>query len=400
MKKLLFIPLLFFSLATYAQINLFGGIGSRVLDSATYRASSAVTNAHSNGYKDLYFNAQATTPHWDIWNGSTYDHVFSFGSGSGGAWGTITGTLSDQTDLQGALDAKEDLLETVSSSTAGGTITLDFTDDTQKIFVGSATFATGKAVAFSNDANAEVFDFHFEVTNVAGTLNFPANVQMFDEGWDVGTTTWTPPATGEYEIAGSFDGTNWRIKRIGPYDTTPTSGGGTPGGSDTQVQYNDAGAFGGEADMTYNETTNTLTVDVVAVDTEAYDASGWNADLSVPTKDAIRDEMETKQYLANSSTSLTDGASITITGLKHTLTTDEATITFTFSQTCDYQTTVVTFNAVTATWTFPANTLIKYEGVPEGDNTVTINSTSGNKILVTTYKDGSNYYVAIGDWSQ
>lgn len=39
-------------------------------------------------------------------------------------------------------------------------------------------------------------------------------------------------------------------------------GGGSPGGSDTHVQYNDGGAFGGEAGMTYNETTNTLSTGV------------------------------------------------------------------------------------------------------------------------------------------
>ena len=38
-------------------------------------------------------------------------------------------------------------------------------------------------------------------------------------------------------------------------------GGGTPAGSDTQVQYNDAGAFGGDADFTYDESTQTLTLD-------------------------------------------------------------------------------------------------------------------------------------------
>ncbi len=37
-------------------------------------------------------------------------------------------------------------------------------------------------------------------------------------------------------------------------------GGGTPGGSDTQVQFNDAGAFGGDAGFTYNKTTDALTV--------------------------------------------------------------------------------------------------------------------------------------------
>ncbi|MGI0076975.1 MAG: hypothetical protein ACREAU_06185, partial [Nitrosopumilaceae archaeon] len=38
------------------------------------------------------------------------------------------------------------------------------------------------------------------------------------------------------------------------------SGGGTPGGADTQVQFNDAGVFGGDSDFTWNKTTNTLTI--------------------------------------------------------------------------------------------------------------------------------------------
>jgi hypothetical protein len=39
------------------------------------------------------------------------------------------------------------------------------------------------------------------------------------------------------------------------------SGGGTPGGSDTQIQFNDGGStFGGDADLTWNKTTNVMTV--------------------------------------------------------------------------------------------------------------------------------------------
>jgi len=37
-------------------------------------------------------------------------------------------------------------------------------------------------------------------------------------------------------------------------------GGGTPGGSDTQIQFNDGGALGGDADLTWNKTTNVLMV--------------------------------------------------------------------------------------------------------------------------------------------
>lgn len=39
-----------------------------------------------------------------------------------------------------------------------------------------------------------------------------------------------------------------------------TGGSGTPGGADTQVQFNDGGAFAGDAEFVWNETTNTLDV--------------------------------------------------------------------------------------------------------------------------------------------
>ena len=38
-----------------------------------------------------------------------------------------------------------------------------------------------------------------------------------------------------------------------------SAGGGTPGGADTEVQFNDGGSFGGEGTFTFNKTTNTLT---------------------------------------------------------------------------------------------------------------------------------------------
>jgi hypothetical protein len=43
-----------------------------------------------------------------------------------------------------------------------------------------------------------------------------------------------------------------------------TGGGGTPGGSDTQVQFNDGGAFGGDDALTWNKTTHVATVGTTA----------------------------------------------------------------------------------------------------------------------------------------
>lgn len=47
--------------------------------------------------------------------------------------------------------------------------------------------------------------------------------------------------------------------------TITGSGGGTPGGSDTQVQFNNGGSFGGDADFTWNKTTNTLGLGASAI---------------------------------------------------------------------------------------------------------------------------------------
>ena len=48
---------------------------------------------------------------------------------------------------------------------------------------------------------------------------------------------------------------------IGKYLSETSGGGGTPGGSDTEVQFNDGGdEFGGDSTFTFNKTTNTLTV--------------------------------------------------------------------------------------------------------------------------------------------
>lgn len=210
MKKILTLLFVVLSLTGYAQINTFGGIGLRVNDTTTYQTNAAAY--HAAGYYDIYFNNQATNHHWDVWNGSSYDHIFSFNSGGGGTWGSITGTLSSQTDLQSVLDAK--------------------------------------------------------------------------------------------------------------------------------------------------------------------------------------------LAIANSSTSLTDGAAVTITGTKHTLTSDEATITWTLSQTGDFQTTDIILNATTTTWTFPANTLCVYEGVASGDNTAVLSGTSGDHYILSIYKDGTNYRVVIKNFGQ
>lgn len=83
MKKLLLFVFCLWSLAAYAQVGSqsVSGIKFRVNDTTTYQA--AAVSAHTAGYADIYWNNQATTKHFDAWNGSSYTHIFDFTGGSG-----------------------------------------------------------------------------------------------------------------------------------------------------------------------------------------------------------------------------------------------------------------------------------------------------------------------------
>jgi hypothetical protein len=53
-------------------------------------------------------------------------------------------------------------------------------------------------------------------------------------------------------------GTTKYLREDGAFEEPPGAGG-FPGGSNTQIQFNDGGTFGGDIDLTYNKTTNLLT---------------------------------------------------------------------------------------------------------------------------------------------
>ncbi len=91
MKKLLLSLILVASfLVSFAQSGSvsYSGVFTRVNDSTAYITAAATK--HAQGYADWFFNNQAVNPHFDIWNGSSYTHVFDFntGSGGGGSGGT------------------------------------------------------------------------------------------------------------------------------------------------------------------------------------------------------------------------------------------------------------------------------------------------------------------------
>jgi hypothetical protein len=109
------------------------------------------------------------------------------------------------------------VIDQVSTSVAGGTITLDMNSQIQRSHIGSATFATAKILAMSNTTNSLFFNFIFEITSVSAVLTFPSD--WVSSSLDFNGTAWTPPNTGKFEFGGSFDDINniWYIKISGPF---------------------------------------------------------------------------------------------------------------------------------------------------------------------------------------
>lgn len=70
-------------------------------------------------------------------------------------------------------------------------------------------------------------------------------------------------------------------KAIKTYVTAAVAGSaGTPAGSNKQIQFNDGGAFGGDSDLTWDKTTNTLTIGTSAVSATIQGGSGASSGVN------------------------------------------------------------------------------------------------------------------------
>ncbi len=178
----------------------------------------------------------------------------SYNPSSGGspAWSSVTGkpstfppetpqAISHITGLQSALDGKQAAGSYQPLATVLTNTTASFTTAQETKLSGIATGAT----ANDTDANLKSRANHTG-TQAASTIsdfNSVARAQVEAElvaGTNITITPGSSGATRTLTIAASG------------------GGGGSPGGSTTQIQFNDAGAFGGDADLTWNKTTNDL----------------------------------------------------------------------------------------------------------------------------------------------
>ena|SRR5688572_9837721 len=171
MKKLLLSLLLITAgLTAFSQSGSMAvsGIKYRVNDTTAYQ--SAVATAHAQGYSDIYWNNQATTPHWDIWNGASYDHDFG-GGGSGTVTsvaltvpsifsvsgspittsGTLAVTLATQT-------ANTGFFGPTSGSAASPTFRVIVTEDISGALTANRTVTTASATIQADNLNIVYLD--------------------------------------------------------------------------------------------------------------------------------------------------------------------------------------------------------------------------------------------------
>lgn len=173
MKKLLI--LLFFVpvSAVFAQLGSpqYGGVFYRVTDTVAYQSAAAAR--HATGYSDAYWNEQATTKHWDFWNGSSYTHVFDFNAGGGG------GTQ----DLQSVLD--EGASATITD------VSIDMTSDGATDYGQMSVQQNTAYISQSNNANTEGVSVEASIDGIKvtdtrvsrgiqGSADYSANIQAND----------------------------------------------------------------------------------------------------------------------------------------------------------------------------------------------------------------------------
>jgi hypothetical protein len=141
-------------------------------------------------------------------------------AGGGGTWGSITGTLSDQTDLQDALDAKQDQL------TAGDNITIEqeeaaWTPAVQDTNLGSHNW---QALAYDGSKLVALSTNGYISTSTDGTTWTPA-VQDSNLGYNWSAMTYgnnkfvaiTFGGSDGYYFSTSTDGTAWTTRVEVPF---------------------------------------------------------------------------------------------------------------------------------------------------------------------------------------
>jgi len=201
------------------------GFGKKEIKSKVYTCEVQGTKLmirNANNREDIlvefldytsYTVDSATFASIDLLQAALVDVVFKAASGGSGAvWGDITGTLSNQTDVQNALnDKQEELLSGVNIKTVGGTSLLgngdiaidsDFTglNDTPESYTGSGGYTvqvnageTGLEFVSGGGGggNPQIVSYIFTANHSSNSTSFYYVFRNQSQGMVQRFTTWT-----------------------------------------------------------------------------------------------------------------------------------------------------------------------------------------------------------------
>ena len=112
------------------------------------------------------------------------------------------------------------------------------------------TTLTGATVASTYDS----------IIKVGNNGPIDANVRTLSDGLGNDLPMAVSDTVVDFTSATAISGSTFSGSFVGDGSGLTGVGGGSPGGSNTHIQYNDAGAFGGSANFTFNDTTNIVTL--------------------------------------------------------------------------------------------------------------------------------------------
>lgn len=166
--------------------------------------------------------------------------------------------------FEGSTDNAYETTLTVTDPTADRVVTIPNADGTIALVAGSSSYIQYNSGGSSLGASVNL---SFDGSNLQ--IGAQGDIRLADSD-SSNYVAFQAPATvaanNIYTLPDAVGSANQvlRIASVVSNDATlewgTVSGGGAPGGSDTYVQFNDSSAFGGDAGLTYNKTTDTLTI--------------------------------------------------------------------------------------------------------------------------------------------
>ena len=200
--------------------------------------TNTTPNVDQNIFANLAVSGQPT-----ITTAST-NEVLTFVAGTNISLTTDNST-KEITINSTASGGNQNLFSEVAVTGGGSNIVADSNTDT-------LTFTSGTGISINANPTTDTIS----ITNTSPNVN----QNLFETfNGDSGSYV-AAAATDEFNIVGGTDISTSIAGSTLTINYTGSGGAGTPGGNNTEVQFNNSGSFGGDSDFTYNSTTNTLQV--------------------------------------------------------------------------------------------------------------------------------------------